>query len=114
MFDDPLSYSPEQLPGHTLCDVNGKEIGTIMGVGPTYADVAGGILHLGTGLYVPFSEISYCTDTRCYLKIPIDQIAQRGWNILPEERPTATPGDQPGEIRIPYRPEEPKQRQAER
>jgi hypothetical protein len=98
-------YLAEQLPEHTLRDVNGKEIGLIMGVGPGYADVATGPLHLTGNLYVPFEAISYCTETHCYLNLTLDQVKQQGWNILPQERPTASPGLQ-NEMRIPFRPEE--------
>ena len=111
----PVSYSPDQLPGHTLGDVNGQEIGTIMGVGATYVDVGTGLLHLGTHLYVLFDDIAYCTDTRCYLKIPIDQVQQRQWHQLPDERPSTgrvPVEDQSTGVRIPFRAEEPKQRQA--
>lgn len=105
------SYSSEQLPGHTLCDVNGKEIGLIMGVGPTYADVGTGLLHVGGSLYVPFDAITYCTDTRCYLGISIDQVEHQAWDALPVERPS-TGGELPQGVsrgtRIPYRHEGPK------
>ncbi len=111
------SYRPDQLPGHTLVDVNGKSIGTIMGVGATYVDLATGPLHVGTHLYVPFDEIAYCTDTRCFLRVPIDQTHRQEWHLLPEERPSIERAADQGEsteTRIPFRPEEPKQRQAGR
>jgi hypothetical protein len=111
------SYAPEQLPGHTLCDVNDKEIGTIMGVGAAEVDVATGPLHLGTHMYVPFDAIAYCTDTRCYLKIPMDQVDRQPWHQLPVERPSAghePAGNQPTGVRIPFRSEGPKPRQAGR
>jgi len=116
MFEPmPESYSPGQLPGHILVDVSGERIGTIMGVGTSYADVATDRFHLATHMYVPFDEIGYCTDSRCYLKIPIDQVHRRHWSHLPEELPstgTRPVESQPTEVRIPFRSEEPKQRQA--
>ncbi|HUX89025.1 MAG TPA: hypothetical protein VMW65_18625 [Chloroflexota bacterium] len=104
-------YSPEQLPGHTLRGSDHKDVGLIMGVGANYADVATGPLRLTGNLYVPLDAIAYCTDTHCYLRIPADQVTHKGWNILPEERPTPGPGE-PNEVRIPYRSEESKQRHA--
>jgi hypothetical protein len=111
----PASYSPEQLPGHDLIDVNGKNIGTIMGIGASYVDVATGPLHVGTHVYVPFDDIAYCSDTRCHLKVPFDDAHKQLWHQLPEERPSTgrvTGESQPTDVRFPYRSEEPKQRQA--
>lgn len=111
------SYSPGQLPGHTLCDANGKEIGTIMGFGAAYVDVATGPLHVGTHMYVPFDDIAYCTDTRCFLRFTLDDEHRQRWHQLPEERPStarAAGHGEPKGVRIPYRPEESKQRQAGR
>jgi len=110
-----MYYNPEQIPGHSLCDVNGKEIGRIMGVGPTYVDVATGAFGLGGSLYVPLDAISYCTDTCCYLSMPVEQVKQRDWSTLPEERPTpgfASGTGEMGAVRIPYRREEPKRQRA--
>lgn len=111
----PESYGPEQLPGHALFDATGEEIGTIMGVGATYVDVATDPLRLGTHLYVPFDDIAYCTETRCYLELRIDQAHRQQWHQLPEERPStgrAPAEGQPREVRIPFGGPEPKQRQA--
>lgn len=76
---------PAEVQGKTLADVDGREIGNINAVGPNYFEVPTGLLNLGPTLYVPFTAISHCTATECFLNVPIGNIEQMRWNQRPTE-----------------------------
>ncbi len=83
------TISPEEARGHNLCDVNGKQVGSIAGVGPSYFHVVTGLLGLGQDLYVPIDSIDYCSRDCCYLNIAADDIRAKGWTTRPgAEAPT--------------------------
>jgi uncharacterized protein (TIGR02271 family) len=77
------TISAEDARGHNLCDVNGKLIGAISSVGPTYFHVITGMLGLGQDLYVPIGAVDHCSKECCFLSIPSDQIVAQGWSTRP-------------------------------
>jgi len=98
------TIAPEDARGHSMCDVNGKKIGDISGVGPHYFHVVTGLLGLGNDLFVPIDEVGHCSKDCCYLNIGYDAIQSRNWNQRPEEEMAA--GRPPAEaVRSEMRPE---------
>jgi uncharacterized protein (TIGR02271 family) len=77
------TISAEDARGHNLCDVNGKLIGAISSVGPTYFHVITGMLGLGQDLYVPIGAVDHCSKECCFLSISADQIVAQGWSTRP-------------------------------
>ncbi len=118
----PMSktVTPEDVRGHNLCDVNGKQIGSISGVGRNYFHVVTGLLGLGQDLYVPIDAVDHCSRSCCYLNITADEVRSRDWTTRPAAemtagteraaaagRPAETPRAAAGTVyRIPLREEE--------
>lgn len=76
---------PRDVQGKTLVDVDGREIGNVNNIGSNYLEVPTGLLNLGPTLYVPFTAISHCTPSKCFLNMPLGEIQQQGWNQRPNE-----------------------------
>jgi len=114
------TVTPEDVRGHNLCDVNGKPIGSISGIGRNYFHVVTGLLGLGQDLYVPIDAVDHCSSSCCYLNITTDELRSRDWTTRPaaetipatERAATAgrpaetTPGPSGTVYRIPLREEE--------
>jgi len=106
------TLSPDDVIGHNLCDVNGSNIGKVVGAGPNYLHVTTGILGLGENLYIPIESIDHCTRDCCYLNVTTDQVRRAGWRERPTEAraaagaPAAPTEGAPRTYRIPLREEE--------
>jgi uncharacterized protein (TIGR02271 family) len=77
------TVTPEDVRGRNLCDVNGKQIGSISGVGRDYFHVITGLLGLGQDLYVPINAVDHCNQTCCYLSMTTEDVKGRGWTTRP-------------------------------
>lgn len=76
---------PQEVMGKTLVDIDGREIGNISNIGSNFFEVPTGLLNLGPTLFVPFTAISHCTRSKCFLNMPVGEIESMHWNQRPTE-----------------------------
>jgi uncharacterized protein (TIGR02271 family) len=82
------TISTQEAVGHNMCDINGKQVGNISSVGPTYFHVITGMLGLGQDLFVPIDAVDHCSKDCCFLGIVADEIQGRGWTTRPVSEAT--------------------------
>lgn len=92
------NISPSDIRnGMKVCDVNGKDVGSVKSVeqfgavgggygtaaSPGYVHVDTGILGLGKDLYIPFNYFRDCTGDTCYLTVTKNDIDNMGLDKKP-------------------------------